>query len=275
MIFPVLAILIISTILWFLLGIFFGGYLNFLSGPLTSTFISLFGIRVALSLMGDRSQAEYESLIFYSLLYAGILFVAKGAAHIISDVSALLYTDLRFGEAVSLQNFINGGETLQPTVALHALGAKVIIAMITYTAVYVVLAVPLASAARASGQGAPDTRYFNGIGRSFIPLFCIFGLSFFLQFFFGLYTALFAILPLIVSIGSLAQSQTLPDLTDLYILLNALLAFASLLWTYSWVWAASAVALESSDRSTNNLPDPDTIRRATETDLRALRKSRE
>lgn len=273
MILPILAIMVVSSIVWSLLNLVSGGYASYLSGPITAAFISLFGIRVALSLMGDNRRTEYEILILYSVQYGIFLFIAKGGALMLSDFAAVLYADWKLGDAISLRNFVNAEETLQFAFAVYALSAKAIVSLVMYTSVFVVMAVPLANAARAAGGGAMRAGFFNGAGRSFIPLFCIFAVSYFLQFFFGMFTFLFAIIPLFLSVISIVIYQTIPDV-DLDILLPGVAASAGLLWLHSWIWAASAVALVKSDKNTKQLRTAAPSQVATTTDLRALRKSR-
>lgn len=274
MILPSLAIIAVSSIVWSLLNAISAGYANYLSGPITTTFFTLFGIRVALSLMGDHRRTVYETLILYSVLYGVLLLIAKGAALMLSDIAAVVYADWKLGEAISLRNFANAEESLQFAFGFHALGAKAIVSLAMYTAVHVVMAVPLASAARSAGQGAVSESFFNGFGRSFIPLFCIFAVSFFFQFFFGLFTSLFAVLPLILSFVSIVFFQTVPHL-DVDILLNGIVASAGLLWLHSWIWAASAVALAKTDRSPKEPRESASSEVEAVTDMRALRKSRE
>ncbi|WP_171176835.1 hypothetical protein [Ruegeria sp. HKCCD8929] len=274
MILPILAIMVVSSILWGLLNLVSGGYLSFLSGPITATFIGLFGIRTALALMGDNRRTEYEILILYSVLYGVFLLIAKGGALLLSDIAAVAYADWRLGDAVSFRNFLNAEKSLQLAFGFYALSAKAVVSLVMYTSVCVVMAVPLASAARAAGRGTTSAGFFAGAGRSFIPLFCIFAVSFFLQFFFELFTSLFAMIPLLLSVISVVFSQTIPDF-DLDALLKGAAASAGLLWLHSWIWAASAVALVKADQSSEQQLTAAPAQAATTIDMRALRKSRE
>lgn len=274
MILPILAITVVSSIVWSLLNLISGGYANYLSGPITAAFISLFGIRAALSLMGDNRRTEYESLILYSVLYGVFLLIAKGAALMLSDLAAVVYADWKLGDALSFRNFVNAEESLQFSFAFYALSAKAVVSLVIYTAVHVVMAVPLANAARAAGSGAMSAGFFKGAGRSFIPLFCIFFVPFFLQFFFGLFTFLFAIIPLFLSVISIVFFQEIPDI-ELDMLLPGIAASAGLLWLHSWVWAASAIALVNSDQSSEQQRTTASTQAAVKTDMRAWRKARE
>ena len=211
MILPVFAITVVSTIVWSLLNAITGGYATYLSGSITATFVSLFGIRVALSHLGEYSRTEYEGLILYSVLYGVFLFIAMGVALTLVDIAAILYADWKLGEAISFRNIANAKQSLQLAFAIHAFSAKAIAALVVFTAVQVAMAVPLAGAARAAGHGSMSAGFFNGFGHSFMPLFFIFAVSFFLQFFFDLFTFLFATLPIFLSVISIVFHQTLPD----------------------------------------------------------------
>lgn len=136
------------------------------------------------------------------------------------------------------------------------------------------MAVPMASAARASGYGASDGRFFTGFGRSFIPLFCVFFVSIFLQIYFGVITFLYALVPLVISFFSLGLTQSLPDFDPDFIL-KGVLASAALLWLNSWLWSVSALAvLKSEPSGAPRTPARPPVADAA-TDLRALRKSRD
>ncbi len=274
MIFPVLAIVILSSVVWGLLNLISGGYAGFISGTVTATFISLFGIRVALSLLGDNHRTAYETLVLYSVLYGLFLLIAKGAVLMLSDVVAVAYAEWKFDGGITIRNFVNAERSLQVAFSLHAMSAKAIVSMVFYTTVFVVMAVPLASAARGVGHGTMSVGFFNGVARSFIPLFLIFSVSFFLQFFFDLFTFLFAIVPLFLSIFSIVIFQSVPDI-DLDVLLRGLAASAGLLWLHSVIWAASALAFVKYDGASKPSRGSAPSQVETNTDMRALRKARE
>ncbi|WP_147435936.1 hypothetical protein [Litoreibacter meonggei] len=250
------------------------GYADYLSGPITATFISLFGIRTALSLMGDHRRTGYDILALYSVLYGVFILVAKGGVLLLSNIVAVVYADWSLGDAISLRSFKSAEESLQFLFAFQAFSAKAIVSLVMYTIVYVVMAVPLANAARAAGQGATSVGFFSGFGRSFVPLFCIFAVVFFLQFFFNMFTFFLAIVPLFLSVISIVLFQTVPNI-DLDTILRGIAASAGLLWLHSWVWTASAVALVKNDESS---PQPREVSPPQETvavDIQALRKSRQ
>ncbi len=105
MILPIFAIVIASSIVWGLLSFITAGYADYVSGPIPAPFISLFGIRVALSLLGDPRRTGYDSLALYSVLYGVFILIAKGGVLLLSDVVAVIYADWSLGDAISLRNF--------------------------------------------------------------------------------------------------------------------------------------------------------------------------
>ncbi len=155
-----------------------------------------------------------------------------------------------------------------------AVSSKMIVACVLLAAIYAVMAVPMASAAREAGFGAPGRGFFNGFGRSFIPLFCVLFVSIFLQFFFGLFTAAFAMLPLAMSAVSLVLTQSLPDF-DPALILRGVTSAAGLLWLNSWIWSISALALLKFDNSDAQPTPARPSSSEPAPDFRALRKSRE
>ena len=273
MILPILAVFVASSLLFGLLNGISGGLVSYVSGPITATCITLLGIRAAFSLMGDSDKIEYETLSLYSVMYGLFLLVATGVAVALSDFAAFVYADWQLGHGITLDSLLNAEKSLQFSFAYHALSAKAVVGLLGYTAIYAAMAVPLASAARASGRGAMSERFFNGFGRSFIPLFCIFAISFFFQFFFNLFAALLGVIPLLLSVVSLVLTQSLPDF-ELSFVLKGLAASLGLLWLHSWVWTASAVALLESDQNPKlrDNAEPDVVPAP---NLRALRKSRQ
>lgn len=275
MILPVLAVFVASSVIFGLMNGISGGLVSYISGPITATCITLLGIRAALSLIGDHDQIGYEVLSLYSVIYGIFMLVATGAAVAFSDLTALVYADWQLGQGFALDSLLNAEKSLQFAFAYHALSAKAVVGLVVYTAVYAVMAVPLASAARATGRGAMSAGFFNGFGRSFIPLFIIFAISFFLQFFFNFLTALYAVFPLLLSVVSLVLTQSLPDF-ELNIILRGLAASAGLLWLHSWIWAASAVALLKNEQTIKHKPDAAPASDvAPAPNMRALRKARE
>lgn len=273
MILPIIAVFVASSLIFGLLDGLSGGLAGYVSGPITATCITLLGIRAALSLMGETDKIGYETLLLYAVIYGLFLLVATGAAVALSDLAAFAYADWQLGYGIALDTLLNAEKALQFSFAYHALSAKAVVGLLGYTAVFAAMAVPLASAARATGQSAMSASFFNGFGHCFIPLFCIFAVCFFLQFFFNFLASLFAVIPLLLSVVSLVLTQSLPDF-ELGIVLRGLAASVGLLWLHSWIWAASAVALQKSDQSHKIKRDIETAAVAAP-DLRALRKARQ
>ncbi len=275
MILPVLAVFVASSVVFGLLNLISGGLASYVSGPITVTFITLLGIRAALAMMGDHDQVGYDVLSLYSVMYGLFLLVATGVVVALSDFAGLVYANWQLGQEFTLDSLVDAEKSLQLVFLYHGLSAKAVVGLLGYTAVYVVMAVPLASAARATGRKAMSTPFFNGIGYSFIPLFLIFAVSFFLQFFFDILAKLFAVFPLVLSVLTVVFTQTIPDF-NLDVILLGVSAGAGLLWLHSWMWAASAVALIKNDETTEQRPavasEPDVVATA---DIRALRKARQ
>lgn len=273
MVLPALAISIAAGVVWSVLNVISGGYADYVSGPITATFMSLFGIRVALSLMGERDATDYRMLVLSSVLYGVFLLIVKGAALVLIDAAALLYSGAKLGGAISFRDFANAEGSLQFAFAVHAMSAKAFLSLLLYSAISVVMAVPLASAARAAGSRASSAGFFAGAGRAFVPLFCIFTVAFFLQFFFNIFALIFGFLPVFLGVVSIVMTQTLPDF-DPALILKGIAASVGLLWLHSWVWAASAVALTQSEGAVDRPREAAPAHAAKPTDIRGLRKSR-
>lgn len=205
----------------------------------------------------------------YGLFFAAALWCLT----FIVNLSAILFAIWQVGEPFSWSALQNAAESTQVAFALIAVGSKLIILFLVLAAFYAVMAVPMASAAQSAGLRAPSHTFFSGFGRSFIPLFCVFFISIFLQIYFGILTAVYALLPTILSIFSILTVQTLPDF-DLEIILRALVASGALLWLNAWLWSVSALALlKSKDKGAPSATTAPTAEPAQ--DIRALRKSRE
>ncbi|WP_282119570.1 hypothetical protein [Ruegeria atlantica] len=274
MIVPVLVISLASVVVWTVLGIFTLGMANYISGPVTTAFFTLFGIRTALALKGDKRHTDYRAMALYSVMYglffAAVLWVMK----LIVAVSGIAYALWQIGEPISWAAFQNVPKPALGAFGLLAGGSSLIVMCFVWAAFYAIMAVPIASAAQSAGHRAPSHAFFNGLGRSFIPLFCVFFVSIFLQLYFGFYTAFYALLPILMSVISILTVQSLPNF-DLEIILRGAAAGGALLWLNSWLWSVCALAFlkfEGDDTVAVAAPSPDL---ETATDLRALRKSRE
>ena len=273
MILPSLVILVVAGLVWTLVHALTGGVLKFASAPITATLMSLFGIRAALGMLGNSGRADMSMLAVCAVIYGLLLFALQAVALMVIDLGALSYALWQAGEAFSLENLARVASSISHAFALNAISAKALLSLTLYTSVAVLMAVPLAAAARAAGAGAGPSGLFYGAGRCFIPLFLIFALCFFLQFFFGLLTSLFAVVPLLLSLVSVVAFQTIPDL-NADMVLKGLAASAGLLWLHAWIWAASALALVKSDTQISK-PAPSAQSEAqTAPDMRAWRKAR-
>ncbi|WP_300069196.1 hypothetical protein [uncultured Ruegeria sp.] len=274
MIFPVILISVASMLVSVILNIVTLGLAGYISGPVTAVFISLFGIRVALAIKGDLRRTDLTTLALNSLLYGVFFMVALGGLAVFANIVAVLFSLWTLGEPISLTALRDAAEPIKISFAFLAVGVKVVLAYILLAVAYAVMAVPMASAARGSGQGAPSKGFFNGFGRSFIPLFCVFFVSIFLQFFFDVLTSLFAIFPLILSVVSLVLTQSLPSF-DLETILKGIASGAALLWLNSWIWSVAALALLKFDGNETPRAPVSSPETETATDIRGLRKSRE
>ena len=65
--FPALGILLLSVVFWIVVGIFTLGISGLISGPATAAFLSLVGIRAALSFQAPLPSTEFKLLAAYSL----------------------------------------------------------------------------------------------------------------------------------------------------------------------------------------------------------------
>ena len=249
MILPMIAISAVSGIVWGMLSAVTGGYASILSGPITAAFTSLFGIRAALSLMGDHRRPGYQILTLYSILFGIFFIIAKNVAIVIPDFVTAIYTHWKYGEAISLTSFVNTDKLLMSAIGYQELTLQAVVSFVIYVAICVIMVVPLASVARSAGRGAKSAGFFDGAGRSFIPLFCIFSVSIFFQFFFGLLSVLMVSLPIALALLSMLITQSLPDLDHIRIL-QGLAVSGGLLWLQSWTWAAAALALVKNEKIT-------------------------
>jgi hypothetical protein len=273
MIVPFLVISLASVVVWTVLGVLTLGMAGYVSEPVTTAFITLFGIRAALASKGDKRHTDYRAMILYSVMY-GLFFAAVLAAlKLIINVSAVAFAMWQVGEPFSWSAMQNAAESTQIAFALIALGSNATVMYVALAVFYALMAVPMASAAHSAGHRAPSHGFFNGFGRSFVPLFCVFFVSIFLQFYFGFFTALYALMPILLSVVSIVNAQTLPNF-DLEVILRAAAAGGALLWLNSCLWSISALALlKSEDTDAEYSPPPSETEPAQ--DIRSLRKSRE
>ncbi|MBO9411746.1 MULTISPECIES: hypothetical protein [unclassified Ruegeria] len=270
MIFPVLIVFVLCVPVWFGLGIVTLGLSQYISEGITTAFISMIGIRAALALTGDRHRTDFKNLIAFAILY-GLFFIAVLAVmNVITSYAAVGFSLWKIGEPLSLSALQSFTEDELFAFGIYTLLGKVVVSTITVSVVYALMAVPLANAARAAGHGLSSPGFFNGFGRSFIPLFCVFFLSIFPIFYFELLSFLYALLPLILSVVSFIFTQTLPEF-ELEFILKGVASLAALLWLNAWIWSITALALlKFDDKNTQR------SRRADRSaELHALRKSRQ
>lgn len=277
MIVPVLLVSLASIPVWFALSLVTLGMASHVSGPITAVFISLLGMRVALAFKGDRRRTDFKTLALYSVLYGICFTITLAAIALVSAVIGLIFTLWQMGEPISLDALKEAAERAPLGFAFLALGGQLVLAYVLIAAGYSAMAVPMASAARGAGHGAPSRGFFNGFGRNFIPLFCIFLVAILLQFAFEAFTFLLAQIPLFLSIFSVVLTGDLPDF-DLQVILKGLASCAALLWVNALMWSASALALlKFEGNDTPGTPATPALAANAEPapDIRALRKSRE
>lgn len=274
MILPSIGIFIVSMLVSGVLSTFTGGLAGILSVPVTSAFFALFGIRVALSMKGNHSRTEYKILTLYAFLYGIGFLIATGLIALLTAGTALLYASWQTGTGFSVTDYLRTSSPMQPDFAFHTVSAEMVVTLLLAAAVNALMAVPVASAARAAGSGAMSAGFFQGFGRSFVPMFCIFALVSVLQYFFGIFTLLFALAPIMMSVVTFVFSGSLPDI-DLWVVLSGIAASVGYLWMNCWTYAAAALALGENSEAIAKKSAPPTPPRPTQMDIRSLRKSRE
>lgn len=274
MIVPLIGIFLVSLVVWSLLGLISGGLAAYVNESITGMFITLFGIRVALSLTGDQRATDYRMLIVYAVTYGLAVMIASGATMFATDLLALLAAGETTGGKITLWNYANSEKRLQAAYFLTAFAWKAPLALVLFTTVYVLFAVPIANAARAAGHGAPSAAFLSGIGKHFVPLCVVFGTSFLFQFFFDIFTILYVTLPLFAASLQLVFDQTLADI-DFVEILRGMAFAAGLLWLKSWTWSASALALTMGEAKTRSKSELSRGQRQEMNDIRALREARQ
>ncbi len=275
MIVPFFVIGIASMVVWTVLNIPTFGFAGLVSGPITATFISLFGIRVALAIKGDTRRYELRVLILNATRYGLFIFVLNSILIWIGTLATALYASWQVGEGLSFWTVKEATESAQIAFTFLWVGSNAIVVTLALAAIGAAMAVPLASGAREASHRAPSARFFYGVWQSFLPLLCVFIVTSFVQIFFQLYSFLFAVIPILVSVFSLIVSQTLPDF-ELDFILKGVAATVGLIWLNAWAWSASALALLKFDSDPAAQPDSTPSADApTSADIRALRKSRE
>lgn len=275
MIVPFFVIGIASMIVWTVVNILTLGLASLVSGPITATFISLFGIRVALAIKGDMRRYELSVLILNAARYGLFIFVLNSILIWVSNLATALFASWQVGEGLSFWTVKEATESAQIAFTFLWLGSNAIVVTVVLAATSAAMAVPLASGAREASHRAPSARFFYGVWQSFLPLLCVFLVTSFVQIYFQLFSFLYTTVPIFMSVVTLIVAQTLPDF-ELDFILKGVAATAGLVWLNAWAWSASALALLKFDRDPTS--QPNTTRSAdapTSADIRALRKSRE
>lgn len=236
MIVPVLVIGLGSIIVWTVLGIFTFGFAGLISEPITTAFFTLFGIRAALELKGEKRHTDYRAMALYSVMYGLFFAVALTVISLIVNLAAIAFGLWQVGEPFSWAAIEEATKATKVAFAFIAVGSKLILMCIVLAAFYAAMAVPMASAAQSAGKRAPSHAFFNGFGRSFVPLFCVFFISTFLQLYFGFFAALYASIPILTSVVSIFTTQSLPNF-DIEIIVRGVAACGGLLWLNAWLWS--------------------------------------
>lgn len=273
---PFILIAIISMIISIPLNLISGGLAQYLLGPGLAVFYSLFGIRIALATMGDRSRPAYDSLILASLVYGVFFGIVQLCLAVMSEIAVLLYA----GKTVDLMGLLQDFPNLLSSQDLGADGFKlrigqvITLVFVWEVVLYAVMAVPMAGVARAAGSGTADARFFDGFGRSFIPLSIVIAISFAVTTVLGLFAAIFGLMPAVLYFIAIVTFQDLPEF-DLDGLVNGIGASFAIVFAYAWVCTASALALKKADGVSKRAVRVAAAQSTIAEDMRALRKSRE
>ncbi len=288
MIIPLFLIFIASTVISLVLSILTLGFSSFITTPATITFITLYGINVALEKLGKGDAIDLRVLITYSVAFGLLLTFLKFIGLHAVQYLALFATQQHLGLGFSRGDLQSVDEAVQFAFAFAGISYIAIFSLIVLSVVHALLAVPMAAAAHSSGQNATSVKFLEGIGTSFIPLFLVVAASLFLQFFFEL-IATFSLLfgSFVLQVVFLFQTATdlisqsgLKELVELFTLIDPIVALTFLvsvfavLWLQAWIWAASALAFMEHNNAL--VKSSNTIRSAAPSqDLRELRRQRE
>ena len=275
MILPVLGIFVASILFWAVANMITLGYVQHISTPVTAAFIALFGMRVALSMKGDKGGTDLKFLVLYAVVFGIILMIAKGLMVLLAYGIAILATEFNLSDLGSFRTLADAEETVQGAFVLHAFSLLTVLSVIFLAAVLAAFAITMAAAARAAGVGASEKGFFWGFGRCFIPLFLICLITYVPQFVFGIISSLFAFIAVLVAFTSILNGSVEFNPDQLLSMLKGLGACAALLWLNAWVWSASALAYLSIEGETPKKATPlQDEAAAAPMDLRALRKQR-
>lgn len=273
MILPLVAIFLASAVVWPIANIFMLGYADHIIGPVTSAFITLYGIRAALELKGDKRGVELTTLATYSVAFGVIFLVLKTIVGVAAMLVLASMSQVTFSfEGLSLQTLTNIQSTAQSAFDEVGLPWNLVVLTPFLITVPVLFAVPMAAVAQSCGRGAASSGLFWGIGKSALPLFIIFFVSYALQFYFGLITLLFmwltGALVWLMTIVSAPETLTF----DFNLIFFGLVHFAGYMCAQAWLWSAAALAFVNAKGHEQPAPAEPALQAV---DLRALRKSRE
>ena len=277
--FPALGILLLSVVFWIVVGIFTLGISGLISGPATAAFLSLVGIRAALSFQAPLPSTEFKLLAAYSVAYGVMLAVGKKALVTASILVAIFATTWSLEGLSSAWSLEDADQSVQTMFVLRTVSLHAILSAALLAALPAALAVPMAGMAHSLSAGAPSRGIFEGFGRSFLPLCLIFFLCTFFLFFFHIFSFIFILVPF-------ALAKAYADLVsfnfsaiEIDFVLKAVGALLALGWVNAWMWAASALAFRKYEetnpagpagRAKAAQPAPEIVTQ----DIRALRKAR-
>lgn len=263
--------------IWPIVNMFTLGLANYVSEAVTAAFVTLYGIRVALNLKGDKRHTDFRALATYSVAFGLVLSVLKSGLMVAAIATVVYISDVTFGEiGLSWRNLQSAEEIVQG--AFYQVGFPLNFLVLIPFLIFapVILAVPMAAIAQSVGRGAHSEGIFWGVGRSFVPVFLVFLISLALQLFFGLFTIVFVMLPgLLFALMALAKDPAAFVFNLESVLIGAFSLFG-LMWAQAWLWSVAALALLRAQGkvATAKAAAPDQQDTMT-TDLRSLRKARE
>ena len=270
---PAIGIFVATAVLASLFNPISGGLAGVVSGPISTVFLGLVGVRIALAHLGDRSAADHQFIFLQAVVFALIFYFAKGIAIVASQLIALAFAGWQTGVGFSVAGIVSADQSLQTLFLLNTFAINTVVGWLLYAAVFAVLAIPFANAARSSGRGDRGHGTFFGFGRQFVPVFVVYAVSVFLQFFLGLYHFVVAIVPLVIGLILVVSNQVVPNV-EWEIILRGVAASFGLLWLQAWTWSACALALKAVDKADGGMTAKAPVK-AHDVDVRELRKSRE
>ena len=290
MIIPIILIFIASTALSLILGIFTLGVSGLIIPPATTAFIALYGMYVALELLGKRGLIDWRVMINYSIAFGVILGLLKVIGLFAIQYLSIFAAQQSLGLNVSLHSLQTADESLQSAFTFSLISILALLSLTFLSALQATFAVPMAAAANSAFQKSHSFSLGEVFGKSFLPLFLIAVVTLFLQLFFeifGAFAFLFGTIVFQIAVFAELVSNSLSDsgvagLVDLFSLINpkaTLIGIASILavlWLKAWFWSAAALAFTKHEKVGTKYKtlasQPPAV---TPQDLRSLRKARE